>query len=130
MSIHAQDRMRLSITRPPDTSVDCVRIQGAVDLRDCRALGLAARQLLDGDGSTIYVDLGGVTLMSSILVGFLVQVGNVASGARRQLVLCRPTPMARKVIHLTGLELLANVLPDLPEPWSDSAVDSAAPLSA
>jgi len=85
---------------------------------------------LDGHASTIYVDLGGVTLMGSILVGFLVQVGSVASGARPQLVLCRPTPMARKVIHLTGLELLANVLPDLPEPWSDSAVDSAAPLSA
>lgn len=127
MSIHAQDQMRLSITRSPDSSVDYVQIQGDVDLRDCRALGLAARQLIDGDASTIYVDLGRVTFMSSILVGFLVQVGNAEDRARRQLVLCRPTPMARKVIHLTGLELFASVHPELPKPWPDIApVDSGA----
>jgi anti-anti-sigma regulatory factor len=62
-----------------------------------------------------------VTFMGSILVGFLVQVGNADGGARRQLVLCRPTPMARKVIHLTGLELLASVHPELPEHWPDIA---------
>lgn len=121
MSIHAQDQMRLSITRSPDSSVDCVQIQGDTDLRDCRALGLAARQLIDGDASTIYVDLGRVTLMSSILVGFLVQVGSAENRAGRQLVLCRPTPMALKVIHLTGLESSASVQPELPEPWPDIA---------
>ena len=131
MSIHAQDEMRLSITRSPDSCVDCVQILGDVDLRDCRALGLAARQLIDGDASTIYVDLGGVTFMGSILVGFLVQVGNAEGRARRQLVLCRPTPMARKVIHLTGLESFASIHPELPELWPDMApVDSASPTSA
>jgi anti-anti-sigma factor len=125
LSVHAQDQMRLSITRSQDSSVDCVQIQGDVDLRDCRELGLAARQLIEGDASTIYVDLGRVTLVSSILVGFLVQVGNAEDRARRHLVLCRPTPMARKVIHLTGLELFASVHPELPEPWPDiSPVDS------
>jgi anti-anti-sigma factor len=127
MSIHAQGEVRLSIMRAPDSSVDCVQIQGDIDLSDCRALGLAARQLIDGDASTIYVDLGRVTLMSSILVGFLVQVGNAENPAGRHLVLCRPTPIARKVIHMTGLELLASVHPELPEPWpgigaGDSAV--------
>jgi anti-anti-sigma factor len=131
MSIYARDQMRLSITRPPGSSVDCVQIQGDVDLRDCRALGLAARQLIDGDTSTIYVDLGGVTFLGSILVGFLVQVGNAVSGNRRHLVLCRPTPIARKVIHLTGLELFASVRPELPELWPAIApVDSTTPLSA
>jgi anti-anti-sigma factor len=127
MTIHARVQKRLSITRAPDSSVDCVQIQGDIDLSDCRALGLAARKLIDGDASTIYVDLGRVTLMSSILVGFLIQVGNAESRARRHLVLCRPTPMARKEIHMTGLELFASVHPELPEPWPDiAAVDSAA----
>jgi anti-anti-sigma factor len=131
MSIYAQDQMRLSITRPPGSFVDCVQIQGDVDLRDCRALGLAARELIDGDASTIYVDLGNVNFVGSILVGFLVQVGDAPGRARRHLVLCRPTSMARKVIHLTGLELFASVHPELPEPWPDiAAVDSAAPRSA
>jgi anti-anti-sigma regulatory factor len=70
---------------------------GDVDLSDSRALSVAARQLIDGDASTIYVDLGRVTSMSTILVGFLVQVGNAEDRARRHLVLCRPTPIARKV---------------------------------
>jgi anti-anti-sigma factor len=119
--------MRLSIARPPDSPVDCVQIQGDVDLRDCRALGLAARQLIDGDASTVYVDLGCVTFMGSILVGFLVQVGNPVRRARRHLVLCRPTPMARKVIHLTGLGLIASVHPELPELWPDIAPADLAP---
>jgi anti-anti-sigma factor len=127
MSTYARDQMRLSIDRPPDSSVDCVQIQGDVDLRDCRALGLAARQLIDGDASTVYVDLGCVTFMGSILVGFLVQVGNPVRRARRHLVLCRPTPMARKVIQLTGLELFASVHSDLPELWPDIAPGESAP---
>jgi anti-anti-sigma factor len=121
MSIQAQDQMRLSITRSPDSSADCVQIHGDVDLTDCRALGLAARQLIDGDASTIYVDLGHVSVMSSILVGFLVQVGNGEGQASRQLVLCRPTPMARKVIQLTGLDSFASVHGELPERWPDFA---------
>jgi anti-anti-sigma factor len=131
MSINTQDQMSLSITRSRDSSVDCVQIQGDVDLRDCRALGLAARQLIDGDATTIYVDLGRVTFMGSILVGFLVQIGNAQGRGRRQLILCRPTPMARKMIHLTGLELFASVRPELPEHWADiTAVDAAAAPSA
>jgi anti-anti-sigma factor len=119
--------MRLSITRAPDSSVDCVQIQGDIDLSDCRALGLAARQLIDSDASTIYVDLGCVSVMSSILVGFLVQVGNGEGQTNRQLVLCRPTPMVRKVIHLTGVDLFASVQGELPERWPDIArVDSGA----
>jgi anti-anti-sigma factor len=123
--------MRLSITRPPGRSVDCVQIRGDVELSDSRARGLAARELIDGGAGTIYVDLGGVTFMGSNLVGFLVQVGNAVSDARRHLVLCRPTPMARKVIHVTGLELFASVHVDVLECWPDIALlDSAAHLSA
>ena len=125
--MHTQDHMRLSITRSLDSSADCVQIEGDVDLTDCRALGLAARQLIDGDASTIYVDLGRVSVMSSILVGFLVQVGNREGQAPRELVLCRPPPMARKVIHLTGLDLFASVQGELPEHWPGHAsVDSGA----
>ena len=114
-------KRRLSVTTTPDSSADWVRIHGEVDLRDCRALGLAARQLVDGDAGTIYVDPGRVTFMGSTLVWFLVQVGNAEGHARRQLVLCRATPMARKVIHLAGMESFASVHPELPEVWPDIA---------
>jgi anti-anti-sigma factor len=109
------DHMTLSITTSSDSSVDFVRIQGDVDLSEAAALGLAARQLCGADARLIYVDLGGTTFMGSTLAGFLVQVGN--SG--RALVLCRPTSAARRVIHMTGLDELMGVQPDLPALWPD-----------
>jgi anti-anti-sigma factor len=113
--------MNLSITRLSDGSADYVQIVGDVDLADCHVLGLAARQLIEADARIIYVDLGDVTFMDSTLVEFLVHVGNANGGVRRSLVLCRPTPMARRVIHMTRLDHLASVRPDLPPSCLDIA---------
>ena len=76
MTIHTQAQMRLSITRSADNSADYVQILGDVDLSDSRALGLAARQLIDANAAIVYVDLAGTTFMGSTLVAFLVHVGN------------------------------------------------------
>jgi anti-anti-sigma factor len=114
MRIHSPDQMTLSITTSSDSSVDFVRILGDVDLSDSPALGAAAQQL--GDVSLIYVDLGGTTFMGSTLVTFLVQLGNDGHHGR-PLVLCRPRSAARRVIHMTGLDELATVRPDLPDAW-------------
>ena len=114
MTVHTQDQMSLSITRSPDGSIDFVQIVGDVDLSDSAALGLAARQLIDADASIVYVDLGGTTFMGSTLVAFLVHVGNNdRDRPGRTLVLCRPTPMALRVIQMTGLDKVATVQPDL-----------------
>ncbi|MGZ4591720.1 MAG: STAS domain-containing protein [Actinomycetes bacterium] len=123
MTTYVQDQMTLSIMRRADSSVDFVQIRGDVDLSDSHALGLAARQLIEADDSVIYVDLGHTTFMGSTLVAFLVQVGSDAEGARRPLVLCRPTTMARKVIHMTGLDEVTCVRPDLPPLWPREIAD-------
>jgi hypothetical protein len=125
MTIHTQAQMRLSITRSADSSAECVQILGDVDLSDSRALGLAARQLIDANATTVYVDLAGTTFMGSTLVAFLVHIGNNGR-ARRPLVLCRPTAMARRVIHMTGLDELATVRPDLPPLWPESLAEPLA----
>jgi anti-anti-sigma factor len=127
MTIHTQAQMRLSITRSADNSADYVEILGDVDLSDSRALGLAARQLIDANADTIYVDLAGTTFMGSTLVAFLVHVGNNGR-ARRPLVLCRPTAMARRVIEMTGLDELATVRSDLPPLWPENLDDPVATL--
>jgi anti-anti-sigma factor len=119
--IHLPDQLNLTITRLSDSSVDYVQIVGEVDVADRPTLGLAARQLIEADARVVYVDLGDVTFMGSTLVEFLVHVGNANGDVRRSLVLCRPTPMARKVIHITGLDQLASVRPDLPPPCLDIA---------
>jgi anti-anti-sigma factor len=120
MRIHSLDHMRLSITTSSDSSTDFVRILGDVDMSESHALGLAVRRLLDTDASLIYVDLGGTTFMGSTLVTFLVQLASNGR-AGRPLVLCRPTSAARRVIHMTGLDELASVRPDLPGVWPEDA---------
>ena len=117
MSLHTQEQMRLSITRPPGSSVVFVRIIGDVDLSDTDALDLAARRLLATPGSTTYVDLGGASLVGSTLIAFLLHLADVRGRIQRPLVLCRPSPLGRKVIRITGLDQVAEVRPDLPADW-------------
>src|SRR5678816_2822429 len=97
----SHDRMTLSITRPPDGEVDYVQIVGDVDLSDADELDRAAARLHDGAGAGVCVDLGGTTFMDSTLVQFLEDLGDDGAG---HLVICRPGPMASRLIHLTGLD--------------------------
>jgi anti-anti-sigma factor len=112
-----KDQMSLSITRPANSSVDYVQILGDVDLSNTDELNAAATRLIDADGDSICVDLGGITFMDSTLVEFLLHVQGSERHSQRELVLCRPRPMARRVIHVTGLERVATVQTDLPELW-------------
>jgi anti-sigma B factor antagonist len=111
------DQMSLSITRPANSSVDYVQILGDVDLSNSDALAAAARRIIDDGGDSICVDLGGITFMDSTLVEFLLHVRASEGRSPRHLVLCRPRPMARRVIEVTGLEDLATVQSDLPALW-------------
>ena len=99
-----------------------VRIVGDVDLSDAKALGVAARQLLEAPGSVTYVDLGGATLMGSTLVAFLMHLADARGRIQRPLVLCRPTPLGDRVIRITGLDMVAEVRPDLPSDWPEVAL--------
>ncbi|MGZ4572945.1 MAG: STAS domain-containing protein [Blastococcus sp.] len=119
MTIHAREGVSLSITRPPGSTVDYVQIRGNVDLADSPALGLAARALIDADASLLYVDLGSTTLMSSPLVAFLVHISGRPGRPHRPMVLCRPTPMALRIIKMTGLDLVASIRQDLPPLWPE-----------
>jgi anti-anti-sigma factor len=110
------DHMRLSITTAPDSSDDYVRILGDVDLSDTEQHGLAERELIGDNASAVYVDLAGTTYMGSTLLGFLSHLGT-DSRPHRPVVLCRPTRAARRMIHITGLDELATVRPDLPRQW-------------
>jgi anti-anti-sigma factor len=110
----SHDRMTLSITRPEDGTVDYVEIVGDVDLSDVEELCRVAAQLHDGAGAGVCVDLGGTTFMDSTLVQFLEDLGDDGAG---HLVICRPGPMASRLIHLTGLDTVASVRADLPAQW-------------
>jgi anti-anti-sigma factor len=115
MTTMSHDRMTLSIARPRNGGVDYVQIRGDVDLSEAEALDRAATLLQDGAGGGICVDLGETTFMDSTLVQFLEDLGDGAE----LLVICRPGPMASRLIHLTGLDAVATVRADLPAHWPD-----------
>jgi anti-anti-sigma factor len=117
MAVLTRDQMQISITASPDGSVVFVRIRGEVDLSDARELGRAAQRLIAANAGLVYVDLCGITFMGSTMIGFLVHIAD-SGRVRRQLILCRPTPMARRVIGLTDLAKLATLRADLPS-WPD-----------
>ena len=125
MAAQVRDDMSLSVTRSPDGSAYYARIGGDVDLRNSRALGIAARELIAADATVIYVDLADVTLVGSSLVGFLVQIA-VAKRPASSLILCRPSPSARQVIGSAGLDPLVFLRWDLPSSWPSPETDRGA----
>ena len=116
MATMSHDRMTLSITRPRSGAVDYVQIRGDVDLSAADELHRAAAQLRDAHSAGVCIDLGGTTFMDSTLVQFLEDLGDGGAG---RLVICRPGPMATRLIHLTGLDAVASVRADLPSHWPD-----------
>jgi anti-anti-sigma factor len=96
--------------------VDSVQILGDVDLPNARELGGSASQLIDHEASIIYIDLGGVRFIGSTLISSLTDACNNGD-TRRPMVLRRPTPMALRVIRITGLDQLASVHSELPPQW-------------
>ncbi len=121
MTVHTPTQMRLSITRSAISPADFVQILGDVDLSNTVELGRAASQLAEANASIIYVDLGGVTFMGSTLVAFL--AGVCQSEARPTVALCRPSPMALRVIRMTGLDQSVSVQKGLPPLWPYYAGD-------
>jgi anti-anti-sigma regulatory factor len=77
-----------SITRSMNGGVEFVQFHGVLDMSSARALGLAARALIDDDPKVIYLDLGSITVMGSPLVAFLRQLGSNRP-IPRSLILCR-----------------------------------------
>jgi anti-anti-sigma factor len=123
MAAHTQEQMRLSVSRPPGSTSVFVRIVGDVDVSDTVALDRAAQRILDVPGSITYVDLGGASLVGSTLIAFLLHLADARGQIQRPLVLCRPSPLGRKVIRITGLDQAVEVQPDLPAEWPAVMVD-------
>jgi hypothetical protein len=94
-------------------------VAGDVDMTCERALGKAAAQLQSAAPDTVYIDLGTVTFGGSTLLNFLARiVANLPDPST--LVLCRPTPYTRDLIHLTFPDLVATLREDLPRDWPET----------
>lgn len=93
-----------------------VRLAGEVDFADTIALAGAADQLHAAAPSTVVLDLAAVTFADSTLVNFVVRIYNrMPNGAR--LLLCRPTPLTRRILAVTSIDTIAVRCENLPPQW-------------
>ena len=82
-----------------------VRVNGELDIQTAPQLAEA----LDGVNSVVVVDLSGVTFIDSTALGVLVRAHHEAEAKGHQLVLARPTPMARRVLDITALDTVLHI---------------------
>jgi anti-anti-sigma regulatory factor len=109
--------MAIDIPNESRVGVLCIRMSGDVDLSDNWSLALATPRIRETGAHTIFVDVGAVTFFGSTIVNFLVHL--VSSGLSSQVVLCRPTPMARRVLAALSLPPQISTRIDLPPEWRE-----------
>lgn len=115
MKTQLANPMTIDVPPQAESGVLCVRISGDVDVSEDHELALAGPRIRGPGAHTVFLDIGPVTFFGSTLVNFLVGLVNTAPGG--QVVLCRPSPMARRVVSVLSLPAQISTRPDLPPEW-------------
>lgn len=102
----------ITVTEVPRTSTVQVVVAGEVDIEDRPLLSNALRRISAASPRTVVVDLALVTFAGSALARFLLEIREAVPAA--SLVLCRPRPMIRMVLCITGVTAVAVVRDDVP----------------
>jgi anti-sigma B factor antagonist len=101
----------LDVTTRTDTARTYVQVRGELDWATAPGL----EQLLDrlrGDGQRqIILDLSGLEFLSAAGLSVFLRTDEALRAVGGQLVLTRPTRMARRVLAITGLDAALNIQP-------------------
>jgi len=117
MASMSAERMTIDVPATSRAGVLCVRMSGDVDLSDNWDLSLATPRIRETGAHTVFLDVGPVTFFGSTIVNFLVHL--LAAGPGSRVVLCRPSPMARRVVGALSLPSQITLRSDLPPEWID-----------
>lgn len=127
MSSADTDQATVAVIALPSQFVARVSIGGAIDMAAEAALTDAVTRLATLAPRSVVVDLAAVTFSCSTLANFVVQIRNALPEAAT-LTLCRPTPMTRRLLHITGIDTIATVRSGLPTAHiGHSGVDASQP---
>jgi anti-anti-sigma factor len=103
-------RMQISTVFEHDTTV-VLAVTGGVDVAtadDVRDVGLGV--LACSQCTTLWVDPSGVTFLDSTGLGALIALHHAAVASARRLVLRDPCPSTRRLLQLTGLSAVFEVI--------------------
>jgi anti-anti-sigma factor len=114
-----------------------VWVRGEQDIATRVHLSVTIAQAARFDDADIVVDLSGVTFMDASTIGALVVARNRLSARSRSLCVRAPSPRARRVIDLCGLEGMIDEHPAPAQPpvatalgsWVDVPARDRDPLS-
>jgi anti-sigma B factor antagonist len=95
---------RFELTAVRDGDVAVVALRGEVDVYAAPVLRTQLQELAVGDAGTVAVDLSGASFLDSSGVGVLIGARKRLAAGGRRLVLRSPSPEARGVIAVLGLE--------------------------
>jgi len=79
-------------------------VSGEVDLDTADEFADHGLECLNGAGSTLVIDLGGVTFMDSTGLGALVRIHNAAQAMDKSIVLTNIPERVQTLLHITKLD--------------------------
>ena len=95
---------RFALTAERTGSVAVLALRGEVDVYAAPLLRTRLQELVVGDSETVAVDLSGASFLDSSGVGVLIGARKRLAANGRRLILRSPSPEARSVIAILGLE--------------------------
>jgi anti-anti-sigma factor len=91
-----------AVSSLPEPAV--VWLDGEEDIATVSILAGRLDQAVSADGRDLIVDLSGLTFLSTATIDELIRVRNILLREERKLSLRSPSPFARRLLHLCGLQ--------------------------
>jgi anti-sigma B factor antagonist len=93
----------------------CVTLRGELDDLAAPLLRERLTDLIDSDlAGDLVLDIAAVSFVDSTGLSLFIQAHKNLATRGRQLVLFQPTPMARRLLMITGLDGVMRIEPDKP----------------
>jgi anti-anti-sigma factor len=92
-----------------DTVGSCVQLRGELDLATAPDLDRLLDQLRRDGHRQVTLDLSGLEFLSAAGLSVLLRADHALRAAGGQLVLTRPTRLARRVLAITGLDTTLTI---------------------
>jgi anti-anti-sigma factor len=95
--------------------VDILTVYGRVDNERAPELEAAGRRILEAGHRKLVINLSAVQYLSSAGLRALISLGKTATARNGRVILCNPSPIARQILELGGLDQLFPILPTVDE---------------
>jgi len=96
--------------RCPSPDLGILTVRGELDIATSGTLHEELNDLLDAAPQRVEVDLSGVVFMDSSALSVLVGAHERARKQHQHLALVRPSPACRKVLGITGLDQVFDLI--------------------